>query len=190
MNLSFATKFPARKKGLAGKPTNFIEMIWAGLNCDLDIPLNEYEKYLDKYWNKFKEHFGDTTLEKKIHTIRRDANDRWKEGNDIHFNINVRTTSQFRFAPIVKCTGTQTFEIKWTPDKENEQFKVEMFIDGKILDVYQMKDLAINDGFDSLKDFCCWFDEDFKGKIIHWTPLKYGSTNDIDVVDHKVIKHG
>ncbi len=28
-------------------------------------------------------------------------------------------------------------------------------------------------GFDSVEDFFRWFDTDFKGKIIHWTDLRY-----------------
>lgn len=28
-------------------------------------------------------------------------------------------------------------------------------------------------GFDSVKDFFRYFNKDFKGKIIHWTDLKY-----------------
>lgn len=33
--------------------------------------------------------------------------------------------------------------------------------------------IAINDGFDSVDDFFSWFKDDFTGKIIHWTNLKY-----------------
>lgn len=33
--------------------------------------------------------------------------------------------------------------------------------------------LAKNDGFSGVKEFFEWFSEDFKGKIIHWTDLKY-----------------
>ena len=36
-----------------------------------------------------------------------------------------------------------------------------------------MKDLARNDGFDSIQAFFEWFKEDFEGKIIHWTDLRY-----------------
>ena len=36
-----------------------------------------------------------------------------------------------------------------------------------------MWQLAINDGFESLKHFFEYFNEDFEGKIIHWTDLKY-----------------
>lgn len=33
--------------------------------------------------------------------------------------------------------------------------------------------LAINDGFTSLKQFYKWFNEPFKGYILHWTNLIY-----------------
>jgi hypothetical protein len=37
----------------------------------------------------------------------------------------------------------------------------------------EMIRLARNDGFDSVEDFFSFFPEDFKGKIIHWTDLRY-----------------
>ena len=43
--------------------------------------------------------------------------------------------------------------------------------DGYGLD--QMETLAIADGFDSIEDFFKYFTNDFTGKIIHWTDLKY-----------------
>jgi hypothetical protein len=33
--------------------------------------------------------------------------------------------------------------------------------------------IARKDGFDTLEDFLDWFSEDFTGKLIHWTDLKY-----------------
>jgi hypothetical protein len=33
--------------------------------------------------------------------------------------------------------------------------------------------LARNDGFATVKDFFEWFSEDYTGKIIHWTELRY-----------------
>jgi hypothetical protein len=33
--------------------------------------------------------------------------------------------------------------------------------------------IARHDGFDSVNDFLDWFSEDFTGKLIHWTDLKY-----------------
>ena len=53
----------------------------------------------------------------------------------------------------------------------SEIFRVN--IDGKWLDDSQIEKLALNDGFDSVKDFFNWFSEDFVGKIIHWTDARY-----------------
>jgi len=46
-------------------------------------------------------------------------------------------------------------------------------VNDKQLNYIEIEQLAINDGFDSLKDFMHWFNVDFEGKIIHWTKLKY-----------------
>ena len=40
-------------------------------------------------------------------------------------------------------------------------------------DIVNMTRLAVNDGFDGLKEFFQFFDRDFSGKIIHWTTQKY-----------------
>lgn len=46
-------------------------------------------------------------------------------------------------------------------------------IDGRKLTEPEIQQLAWNDGFDNLVDFWMWFADGFKGKIIHWTELRY-----------------
>jgi len=106
----------------------------------------------------------------KLHTIREDKKNLWKAGNDIHFVINNRTPQRFQFAPVVKCVSTQRIEILHGLKSDKQAF---VAVDGKTLHISDIKRLAINDGFDSVDDFFAWFKEDFKGKIIHWTNLKY-----------------
>jgi hypothetical protein len=53
----------------------------------------------------------------------------------------------------------------------SEIFRVN--IDGRWITDAELKILSVNDGFDSVDDFFEWFNEDFAGKIIHWTDLKY-----------------
>ena len=48
-----------------------------------------------------------------------------------------------------------------------------MIIDNIVLTNKQIEQLAKNDGFDSVQDFFNWFNEDFNGRIIHWTDFKY-----------------
>lgn len=103
----------------------------------------------------------------KLHTIREDTHDRWKAGNDIHFVINNRTPERFQFAPVVKCTSTQSIKIKHTAAK------IHVIVDNKILNKSENETLAINDGFESLEDFFKYFNKSFSGKIIHWTDKKY-----------------
>lgn len=100
----------------------------------------------------------------KLHTIRWDDKDRWKEGRKIHFATGARTSKYNCFKEGV-CTGTQKIEISIR----------RVFIDGKLLTLETLEELAINDGFDSLDDFWWWFDQysPFEGKIIHWSNLRY-----------------
>jgi hypothetical protein len=163
---------------LNGKPTYFIEKIHKcfGLKeinmiAGLDPSLHYHKDY--NFVAKDK-------LPAKLHTIREDSKDRWQAGTMIDFFINCRQPTMFRFAPRIPVVSIQEIEIKWIPltiplgerrpwvriDGKNI-FTIESFI------TEEMNQLAMNDGFDNVQDFFAYFNEDFKGKIIHWTNLKY-----------------
>lgn len=113
----------------------------------------------------------------KVHTIREDKNNRWKTGNKIHFATGVRTKNYNQFFDGV-CKSVQTIEIKTIDDPglinyvRNDK-PVGVFVDGKRLKIYEIDLLASKDGFENALEFFKWFDKDFKGKLIHWTDLKY-----------------
>lgn len=112
----------------------------------------------------------------KIHTIREDASDRWHEGRIIHFDTNVRTPDQYRFKEDV-CTGVQEIIICKYPAYKDIKIDGNHLSDIAFATPNQMQ-LAVNDGFESLKDlFNFFFPDDgfgmFKGKIIHWTDFRY-----------------
>lgn len=100
----------------------------------------------------------------KLHTIRWDQHNRWKEGMKIHFSTGSRTSNYNCFKEGV-CTGIQKIEIK---DRK-------VYVEGKELSIDKLEWLSINDGFDNIEDFWAWFDQysPFTGKIIHWTELRY-----------------
>lgn len=170
-----------------GKPTYFVESIWEGLMRYIFEEDKEYISYLNlhkrtfgEYWDWFPE--DHQRLENpKIHTIREDKNERWKPGTKIDFFINCRQKNMFRFAPVLPVVSVQKVEIKWFDlfgkkmvrvfiDNQSfacVKFDSELIVTGKILLFSQ------NDGFDSVEDFFAYFNEDFTGKIIHWTDLKY-----------------
>jgi hypothetical protein len=117
----------------------------------------------------------------KKHTIREDKHNRWKVGNSIQMATGVRTKKYYEFSNGF-CKGIQKFQIKWDmpfgEEFEGRLFKV--FIDDRCMNnnffhnnELMLEVLARNDGFDSVSDFLHWFSEDFEGKIIHWTDLKY-----------------
>jgi hypothetical protein len=105
----------------------------------------------------------------KKHTIREDRKDRWKVGYLIDFYINTRKVNMFQFAPRVNCLGVQKIEIRHQEIMNDANISV----DGKVLNASEKEKLAINDGFDSFKEFLEYFNTDFTGKLIHWTDLKY-----------------
>jgi hypothetical protein len=67
------------------------------------------------------------------------------------------------------CICTQNIEI--VPGAIINDGKV--YIEGRLLSLNEMQRLAWNDGFVNLVDFWMFFNEYFKGYIIHWTDLQY-----------------
>lgn len=161
-----------------GEPTYFREKI-------------KNEKYNTRYlpfFPKDKDGNYQTYIEitaRKKHSIREDKFNRWKPGMIIQHAYGVRTKNYECFAGGI-CISIQQLEIKEyhmdTDQYLSHSYILEekgvtkifrVYVDGKLLtdsDIYQ---LALNDGFDCTRDFFRWFNKPFKGKIIHWTNLKY-----------------
>ena len=120
----------------------------------------------------FKPQFEDLiqTGQKK-HTIREDKHDRWKAGRVIHFATGVRTKRYTHFKT-GQCVSVQAIEINYDYTQPVGPC-VSVFIDDRFLHPDEIKILAKNDGFEDTSEFFDWFNKDFKGKIIHWTDLKY-----------------
>jgi hypothetical protein len=156
MTLGFMTKWAN------GEPTYFVEKIWAGLR-EHEISTRSEELFYSENANKFLYSSG---FQPKIHTIREDKSNRWREGNNIHFVINNRQPNRFQFAPVIECTGVQHIMI--SSDIKVVWINGEIIIDNEIL-----KQLAINDGFKSVSDFFDYFPDGFQGRIIHWTNKRY-----------------
>ncbi|MDI5894381.1 hypothetical protein [Flavobacterium algoritolerans] len=167
---------------LNGKPTYFIEKIWEGLlrtvkdDVQYIAYLNAHEKQCGKHWDYLPDEHERMT-NPKLHTIREDKNDRWKPRTKIDFFINCRQKNMFRFAPILPVVSVQKVEIFYkglfsAVAIDNVLFYTDAdFKLGK--STAGMLQLAQNDGFDTIEDFFAYFNEDFKGKIIHWTDLRY-----------------
>ena len=172
---------------LNGKPTYFVEKIWDGLlrhvvkrDFEYIAHLNSHENQFGKHWDYLPEEKGRMT-NPKIHTIREDKKERWKPGTKIDFFINCRKKNMFRFAPVLPVVSVQKVEIVWVElfGKKvahvfiEDNFFAKVKFDGDLIVKGDMLQLALNDGFDSIEDFFAYFNEDFTGKLIHWTDLKY-----------------
>lgn len=174
MTLGFSTKINNRE-------SFFPQKILAGLHYVLKMGfvLNDY---LETPYDLTKNEYIDEVLKyeksPKIHTIRRDEKDRWKPGNKIHFVTGNRTKDRFQFAPVLTVKAIQKIRILqcdgnpcvylWAGDEVGFMpFAFQGYNDEGL------KALAINDGFESVEAFFEYFNEDFEGKIIHWTDTKY-----------------
>lgn len=167
MKLSFGTT-------VNNQPNYFIEKIWRGL---LNGPANLEESYISyqgRHLEKFGgfwdgENFGEF-LEPKIHTIRKDTENKWREGMEIQLVIRQHERDEFQFAPVVKCLGVQRIQIDYSHTINDGPA---VFIDYQLLDKETLAALAVNDGFGTVADFFYYFNEEFSGNLVHWTPLKY-----------------
>lgn len=161
MNLIFTEK-------INGKPNGFIEKIWHSIQENNGLLWIEWANYLRSYKLKFGYNWHSWKLcahTPKKHSIRIDKSDRWKVGSKIHFIINPYSSQRFQFAPILPVTAIQEIEIKNIFDDRHA-----VLIDGRELNKEEIKQLAANDGFDSVDEFWDYFKwEDLKGKVIHWT---------------------
>ena len=121
----------------------------------------------------FKEQFKQKIIDgTKKHTIREDMYDRWEAGRIIHFATGVRTKHYDCFK-IDVCKSTQKIETG-IRNVEKGVFECAIKIDGRVLSEREAEQFVIRDGFRSIPDFFDFFNFTyFKGKIIHWTDLKY-----------------
>lgn len=122
--------------------------------------------------NGVKSNFVEKILSgEKIHTIRRDSNNRWFAGRKIQFYTGARTKKAKKFGESV-CVSVQSILIIkgcW------------VWIDGSELTKEQLNSdeidvLAKNDGLksgDLLNFIRETYGDDFSGKIIHWTDYRY-----------------
>jgi len=117
----------------------------------------------------------------KKHTIRADKKDRWKAGRIIHHAVNPYSKLR-RVFHVDKCISIQKICISYTGRQELSGLVIH--VNGKRLKADKIKALIINDGVQSISYFINWFfpvDKksgkrlpiQWKGKIIHWTNLKY-----------------
>lgn len=200
MTATFSTNFPPTKPIFKNEPTRFVEKIIAGLHVAelatkgaLVQPFRNDKNYqplpnamycdtLPKIWEG---------LRPKIHMIRKYKKLRWREGMPIHFKIwkgKPYNSKTFNFAPLIPCSGVQKISIQYHHLQNQKQSKVVIKVDGVTLGFEDSKALAWNDGFESLQQFLCWFDEDFEGYIIHWTNIRYGTGKNIEVVEPRTVR--
>ncbi len=105
----------------------------------------------------------------KVHTIREDKKNRWSTGQKIDGYCGNGKGKREKFFEDT-CHSTQTISIVYG---DNKLARPTIMVDGQELSEVECIKLAVNDGFNSLDDFLGWFSDDYKGKIIHWTGLRY-----------------
>jgi len=168
MNLAFSLNFPKEKDVIGGLETHFVPKILANFDQSRQPFIDRYVERLGSA-NEIEYFFQVLKKEPpKIHTIRR-SKGRWRQGFKIHFEIGSRTAKRFQFAPVIHCSGTEEILIK----QRGEDDIPLVSVDGMILDIDEITELAINDGFNNPVEFFAYFNKDFEGEIVHWTEKRY-----------------
>lgn len=161
MKLAFTTT-------INNKPTLFVKKIWKGL-LDMGV-ITELELlilFIYPYSSKFRTWHDNPEDEHidhpKLHTLRENKQNRWKQGKEIEFVINQQTDNEFQFAPTLPVTSVQKVEI----------IDNEVYVDDRRLQLFEITKLAKNDGFENVAEFFKYFGPNYTGTIIHWTNLTY-----------------
>lgn len=166
MKLAFSTVIQDR-------PNYFVEKIWKGLTALSSHLEADYYRHLERHIARFGQAWdGDNYtefLEPKLHTIREDRGGIWNSGTEIQMVIHKDTSEEFQFAPVLRCTHIQQFEILGKGAGQ----RTEIRIDGRLLTTNEQEMLAINDGFADSAALCSYFNTGFKGKLVHWTSMSY-----------------
>ncbi|WP_297096425.1 hypothetical protein [uncultured Draconibacterium sp.] len=170
---------PFKTKYANGSETNFVAKIWAGL-FPLDVPCDIWLPIIKECRERGLVPPGENAGEclkdivPKLHTMREDKKDRWRPGMKIHAYVFNRTKNMFQFVPVLECKAIQ--DVFMTLSVVNG---FEVSVDDSYLYYADIETLAINDGFKNsatMQDYFfpkrCRYDE-WSGKIIHWTDLKY-----------------
>ncbi|MFV9549654.1 hypothetical protein [Algibacter sp. PT7-4] len=176
MNCSFSTTYPKYlPEILANTPTLFVPKILKSIETLQPNNENLFFYYQDYVFlqRKLKQDYKTDVNHPKLHTIREDKNNRWKTGNLIHFYIYTRTKNQHLFAPVLKCKAIQNIEIVWHDPDGLKTPIPRVYINNRWIVGLQLEALVRNDGFKSIEAFFAYFNTSFKGKIIHWTDLRY-----------------
>ena len=166
------TIWPEKMIIFLGNRTGFVEKIIKGIGVD-KCPqfIYDYGMIAD-YQNVDDCLSACDASTPKLHTIRVDQNKRWKPGMKIHFKIwtgKPYKSKTFDFAPLTECVSIQEIRI----EHDTSNLWPPVYIDNKLMSIGQIEKLAINDGFNDLRHFYSYFNENFTGRIIHWTNLKY-----------------
>lgn len=141
--------------------------------------------------NMFVGPSGEIEVFPKIHTIRKDEFNRWIPGRSIQGYYHARTKRSRKIFDS-ECVSTQIISII---HYDNEKCLITVYdheADGNYLgekailynkktgesikfgeyEILDIQTLIKNDGL-TVNQFFSWFKEDFMGKIIHWTDLRY-----------------
>ncbi len=157
MQIAYMQSFPTNLELIGGKPTHFVEKIVRYYMSTTVFPGENMPPEFD---------YGICSdCQPKIHTIRKDTENQFRPGLVISHIVKIPFIKSI--APVDNVKSLQKIEVMHV---DNDKY---VWVDDTLLTGLQVERLALNDGFDCSEDFFAIFHENFIGKIIHWTNLRY-----------------
>ena len=138
-----------------GEPTWFVEKVFAGLAETMFGEFKIPEHFIDWDWHEYYNGIP------KYHTIR--AGHRFKV-ND-WFSPRIWSGRPYNSKQI---TIGPDLQVKKVWDFDIEPLAGDFLLSGHPVKIEQLREIAMNDGFDNLDDFESWFPREFRGQIICW----------------------
>lgn len=105
---------------------------------------------------------------RKIHTIRRDEENRLMPGVKIALSCDgLHLVFSDKTITAVQLIVIHVHILQYVK-------YIQVFVDGRKLEYREIVELAKNDGFDDVNDFISFFGLGrYEGKLIHWTDKRY-----------------
>lgn len=167
MKMEFAVKWPKKVGELGDQPTYVITKLYQSLEGRRETYLGQYSVEHEETFGNRWDGFGEKHRA-KIHHLQ--EGNCWEAGMTIAPVVRYQLKGEFfQFAPSLMCFSVQPFKILYYQGI----YQPFVILGERELNRYELTEFVLNEGFDSIVSFTKYYDTDFIGQLVHWTPKYY-----------------